>query len=438
MDIAVKTGKTYLPKYLVYFQLIYICFVQLLIGAGLPGSLTLLCDGVNVLLFICLIWHSGKTISVLSRFKAYYIIVALFFMTGIFSAVFNGINIVLLLWSVRNFGRFVVFFTAVITFFDMGDFKAMRKIVYVIGHISFVLCVFQFVVLKLKGDYIGGVFGTNRGVANTWLNTFLVVLYLLALTEWMYKGKGFARLLIFIAEVLFVAVVGELKFFFVELILITIICIILIKPTLKLVKMELAIIAIGIAAFAISIPILYKMFPFFADFFQAKNFFKIASESYTGQGDLGRTTAVFEIAEKIFFKDPFKVLFGIGLGNGEYSEGQRIFQSAFYLKYKDTNYNWFTDAFVMVETGFTGVVLFASGFIATGIRSFRIYYHERRNNMVLITLVLSFTALMLYIYNISLNCEIAYLLYAFLGMGLTGTERSVRITNKTDSKVDYE
>ena len=71
MDIAVKTGKTYLPKYLVYFQLIYICFVQLLIGAGLPGSLTLLCDGVNVLLFICLIWHSGRTISVLSRFKAY-------------------------------------------------------------------------------------------------------------------------------------------------------------------------------------------------------------------------------------------------------------------------------------------------------------------------------------------------------------------------------
>ena len=58
--------------------------------------------------------------------------------------------------------------------------------------------------------------------------------------------------------------------------------------------------------------------------------------------------------------------------------------------------------------------------------------------MALITLVLSFTALMLYIYNISLNCEIAYLLYAFLGMGLTGTERSVRITNKTDSKVAYE
>lgn len=431
MDIIVKTGKTYLPKYLVYFQLIYICFVQLLIGAGLPGSLTLLCDAVNVLLLICLIRHGRITLSVLNRFKAFYIVYFLFFLFGTVSAVFNGGNIILWLWSVRNFGRFVVFFTAVIAFFDIKDFKAMRKIVYLIGHISFVLCVFQFAVLKLKGDYIGGVFGTNRGVANTWLNTFLVVLYILALTEWMYKGKGFLKLAIFIAEVLFIAVVGELKFYFVELILITVLCIILIKPTYKLIKMELAIIILGVAAIGISIPILYRLFPFFADFFKAKNFIKVASESYTGQGDLGRTTAIFEISEKMFFKDPLKILFGIGIGNGEYSENQRIFQSAFYTRFKDTKYNWFTDAFVMVETGITGVILFASTFICTGIRSFRIYYHERRNNMALITLVLSFLALMLYIYNISLNCEIAYLLYAFLGMGLVGTGRSVRNTEKS-------
>ena len=74
MDIVVKTGKSLLPKYLVLFQLIYICFVQLLIGAGLPSSLTLLCDVVNVLLFICLIRYIGKTMEAIDRFKPFFIL----------------------------------------------------------------------------------------------------------------------------------------------------------------------------------------------------------------------------------------------------------------------------------------------------------------------------------------------------------------------------
>ena len=55
MDLIVKTGKLRFPKYLVCFQLIYVCFVQLLISLGLPSALTLLCDAVNVVLLFYLL-----------------------------------------------------------------------------------------------------------------------------------------------------------------------------------------------------------------------------------------------------------------------------------------------------------------------------------------------------------------------------------------------
>lgn len=418
MDIVVKTGKSLLPKYLVLFQLIYICFVQLLIGAGLPSSLTLLCDVVNVLLFICLVRYFGKTMEAVDRFKPFFVLNFLFFFLGSVVALLCDGNIIQWAWSIRNFGRFVVFFTAVLVFIDKNDFKLIKKAAYVIEHISFVLCAYQFFVKKLKGDFIGGVFGTNHGVANTWLNVFLIIVFALALTDWLCSGKGGIRLMVIGLECMFIAVVGELKFFFIEMVLIAVMSFVLARKTFKSSKKMMAVVALGMVLLIISVPIMYSLFPFFRDFFNVKTVVKTASDSYTGTGDLGRTTAVIDIAGKIFGGDPFKVLFGIGLGNGEYSERQKIFQSAFYLKYKLSSYNWFTDAIVMVQNGLIGIALYVSGFFYIIWKLFMKYRDDKSNNTVITSLMIAILCLALFVYNISLNCDVAYLLYAILAIGL--------------------
>ena len=418
MDLIVKTGKLRFPKYLVCFQLIYVCFVQLLISAGLPSALTLMCDAVNLLLLFYLIIYNKGTARVMHKYMPFYVIYFLFFMIGTLTALFNGGNLILWLWSLRNFGRFVVFFTAVLVFIDPKDFKKIKKAVYVIAHLSFVLCAYQFVVKKLKGDYIGGVFGTTKGPANTYLNVFLVIVFALALTDWVCRSRGFIHFAVICCECIAVAVVGELKFFFIEMVIVAVICLLLAKKTYKMFSKVLLIVTIGIVLLGISVPIMYKMFPSFNDFFHVDTIFKNVTESYTGSGDLGRLTAIPEISTRVFKGDLGKIIFGIGLGNGEYSDSHRILQSTFYLKYKDINYVWFTDAIVMVQNGLVGIGLFIMWIVYLAKELFVRFTGKRNNGIMLTAFAVSLITLFLFVYNISLNCEIAYLIYAFLAFGL--------------------
>lgn len=339
---------------------------------------------------------------------------------GTLSALLYGFNIVLWLWSFRNFGRFLLFFTSCLVFLESKDYELLRRSFYVIGHICFLLCLYQFFVLKLRGDYIGGVFGTNHGVANTWINVFIIVLFTFSITDWFSSGKGGLKFLIVVLESAVIAVVGELKFLFLEIIIIILLCFILFIKTYKRFYKSLFVSFLGIIVLCITIPVLYKMFPMFRNFFTFDTLVKTATESYTGNGDLGRLTAIHDISENIFDRDLFKILFGIGLGNGEYSGQQTFLQSEFYIKYQYTNYNWFTDAIIMVQNGLLGVFLYLFGLLY--LLSIQIRYLNNSKNIdnsVYSSFILIVLCFFLFFYNLSLNCEIAYLMYAFVSFGIS-------------------
>ena len=46
------------------------------------------------------------------------------------------------------------------------------------------------------------------------------------------------------------------------------------------------------------------------------------------------------------------------------------------------------------------------------------YRDDKSNNTVITSLIIAVLCLALFIYNISLNCDVAYLLYAVLAIGL--------------------
>ncbi len=418
MELTVKTGRLRAPKYLIFAELIYICFMQMLISAGLPSAITLLCDVINMLLLFYLLMYVSGTKRVMQKFMPFYVMYFLFFFLGSVTALFNDGNLILWIWSLRNFGRFAVFFTSVLVFIDPRDFRLIRRAMYVMGHISFAFCAYQFLVQRLKGDYIGGVFGTTHGTANTYLNVFLVILFTLSLSDWITGSRGFVPFLAVLCECLAVAVVGELKFFFLEMILAALLCLATARKTYKVFSKVLLIFAVGIAGFCISIPIMYKLFPFFNEFFRPDNIIRTATDSYTGSGDLGRLTAVYEIAVKIFKGDPLKMLFGVGLGNGEYSDSHRMLQSAFYIRNKASNYFWFTDAIVMVQNGITGLALYVLSFVYLIKETYVRLMKDRKNSFFLTAFALSVISLTLIIYNVSMNCEIAYFTYSFMAFGL--------------------
>ncbi|MCI9078408.1 MAG: hypothetical protein HFH68_05695 [Lachnospiraceae bacterium] len=401
-----------LMKFLIYFQIIYVCIIRLLIIAGMPGTMTLVCDFVNILLlFMSIGKFKGLKKAIKGNISFYYVYL-IFFLLGIISAFVNGLNIIRLLWSVRNFGRFIVFMTACCITFELNDVKKLKRLILCIGHINFLFCCYQYFVKHLKGDYIGGVFGTEGGVSNTWLNVLLVVLFVLALSEWLYGRKNKYRLFLVMIETMGIAVISELKFFFIEIILICMCAFIIAKKTYSIVYKSLIIVVVVMFAMVISVPLLYRLFPGFRGFFNLNSIIKNATSSYTASGDLGRASAVYEIATKFFDSSAEKVLFGLGLGNGEFSSTIRILQSDFYLKYSIFHYHWFTDAYVMVQNGIIGVGLYLMTHISIFLNGHKALKANMAEREILLTGVLvSFSAMLLYIYNISLNTESAYLLY---------------------------
>lgn len=432
--MKVRLNKREMPTFIIYIQLIYVCIVRLLIDNGGTGSLTLICDVLNVFLALFLIHQIGETKRAIVKCRLIVYLYVLMLILGTFSAIVEGYNAVLWFWSVRNFGRFLIFFMACCAFFETADYAMVKKIILNLGLINWILAMIQHFVLGCSGDYIGGLFGTTGGVANTWMNSFLVVLLCIQLSDF-FTGKGnTANTVLTIINEISIAVVAELKFLFIEMAISLIVCMIVTRKTKKVIE-KIALIVLGFFVIVgLSIPILYKLFPMFDDFFSFEMIYKSATESYTGQGDLGRATAIPTIISQIFNGDIFKTLFGIGLGNAEYSGEQKIFQSAFYLKYTYTNYFWFSDAVVMIQNGIVGVICYLCVFaylITTSWHGIKV--NDRYAEMRLTCILLAVISSLLFIYNISLNTESAYIIYAFLAFGIVANKRKISVVKPYDT-----
>lgn len=421
--MKVKLNINRIPVYIIIAQLVYVCIVRLLIDNGGTGSLTLVCDVFNIALALFLTHRIGKTKRAIAKCRPIVFLYLLMLIFGTFSAIVEGYNGILWIWSVRNFGRFLIFFVACCAFLETTDYAAIKKIILKLGTINWILAMIQYFVLGCRGDYIGGLFGTTGGVANTWMNSFLVVLLCIQLSDFFTgKGNNVNAVLTMINEIS-IAVVAELKFLFIEIAISLIVCMVVTRKTKRVIE-KIALIVLGfLVIVALSIPILYKLFPMFDDFFSLEMIFKNATESYTGQGDLGRATAIPTIISQIFNGDIFKTLFGIGLGNAEYSGEQEIFQSAFYLKYTYTNYFWFSDAVVMIQNGIVGVICYLCVFVYLIKTSWHgIKVKDRYAEMRLTCVLLAVISSLLFIYNISLNTESAYIIYAFLAFGIVANK----------------
>lgn len=422
--MKIKFNPKRIPAIFIYIQLIYVCIVRLLIDFGCPGSLTLVCDVINLVLFIFLIQKIGKTKQTIGRCKAISIFYFLIMIFGLFSAIAYGFNIILWIWSIRNFGRFFVFFIACCTFLEEKDFKKIKKVIIKLGAINWILAMLQFWVLGYRGDYIGGLFGTTGGVANTWLNSFLIVLICIQFSEFFVGECNFGKMILTLMGTISITVIAELKFLYIEMAIALIICIIATQKTKKILEKVIVILLGFVIVVLLSIPILYKLFPMFGNFFSFEMLYKTATGSYTGQGDLGRLTAIPTIITDIFNGNIFSSLFGIGMGNAEYSGEQTIFQSPFYLNYMYTNYFWFTDAVVMIQTGLVGVICYIGTFVSI-IKS--AWHHVKTNvhfsEIFLNCVSLAVLALLLFIYNIALNTESAYIIYIILSFGVIAKKK---------------
>lgn len=109
---------------------------------------------------------------------------------------------------------------------------------------------------------------------------------------------------------------------------------------------------------------MYQEYPWFKETMSLKGIIELVSDTtgYTGNNDLNRLTAIYTISKEFFKGNVLYILFGIGLGNGVvYSIGE--IYTKFCQIYESSHYSWFSSAYIFVQCGLFGLVMYMLSFI---------------------------------------------------------------------------
>ena len=297
------------------------------------------------------------------------------------------------LWGVRNNFRFYgAFFGFLLLEREERAeiWRGLEKLFWV----NFCLALAEFALFGCKGDYLGGLFGTEKG-CNGGLNLFLLVMVARSLEN---RDEKTGRCLAKCTAALLLAALAELKFFFVEF------AVLLVFTGFRGKK---AVVFGAFLALAGGVYLLGRFFPEFAGWLRISSIWETAADpaGYASVGDLNRLNAVSGIERRVF-SSVWDSLFGLGLGNCDVSS-LFFFTTPFSRWYGHLHYSWMSHAFWYLEGGWLGLVFFFGFFCLVMVGK-----GEK------LARILAAMCLLVGIYNASLRTEAAFLVYFGLSEGI--------------------
>lgn len=398
---------------LIIFQLgMVLCFLFLIDNFGLPAITKYIMDIVWIILLIAILF-SRRKVAYINLHRNW---ILLFFFYVLVTLMINHQSFSLFMWGMRNNFRFYVFFLACALFLRKKDIHRVLKTMLFFYYVNFLLCLYQYYFLGFTQDRLGGIFGTQAG-CNGYTNLFLVIICAYEILSYVYKKTGFIKCFFLVACGCYVAVLSELKIFFVELIIITLLVILFAKFSWR----KLILIIGGVCVLILAINILYEIFPQWRNFFTVSSIYNNISNTrgYTGAGDLNRLSAISSI-NQIFFRNNTPLHFiGYGLGSCEFSSNFEFLVSHFYSVYLRFHYVWLSNAWMYLETGYIGLIFF-NGFFIIGFIVGRKTKPESAEEHIAVNLarITSICCIIIAIYNVSLRMECGYLAYFVLSIPL--------------------
>lgn len=389
----------------IYLQIIFVLVMLWLRDVmHFPSAITYVTDVLLVMILFFNVFQKSK-VRIFKDVVPQYVIVVGIVICMLLGAIINVVDPLLVLWGMRNNLRFFLFFFVCINILDKTDVLNIIKGFKIFFWINTLMCTIQFFLFGLKGDFLGGFFGVSRG-CNGYLNVFLCIICAIIIADYFATKSNIYGLFLYLAATLYVAILAELKVFYIELIIMIAFVIIMSKPSLKTVLISIAF----VVSFIVGAVVLFIYDPksfgvlFDADILE----FYVTGNGYTNSGDLNRFTAVEQIYTQFFEGDYFRSLFGFGLGNCEYSQFDFL-QSDFSKAYGRLNYRWFTHAWVYLEQGFIGLTMLISFFVSIIMYAGKKMVTENRYYMT-IAVVFVPTCILGIMYNSSIQVENCYVI----------------------------
>ena len=399
------------PEWLIYFMLIMPFAFGLLIDlARLPTLVRFSLDFALVGIIGIMLFRSDN------RIKRRLIPLIIYFSAFTFylfvSYLLSYQSVFYFIWGYRNNFRFIFALLAFVSFMDNDDVEQYIKLFDILFWVNFAVCLVQYYLMGYKQDFLGGLFGVSVG-CNVYLNVFLCIVAAKSLIYFLNKREKLVSLLLKLSASFFIGALAELKFFYIEFIIILCIVSLITKFTWK----KVLVIAAGLVGVIIGVAVLVRIFPEYVGQFTFELLYEsaVSEKGYTSSGDINRLSAISTISKKLF-TEGYQFFIGYGLGNCDLS-AISIFNTPFYESHSSVNYNWFSHAFMYLETGYIGLILFFGLFVLFFIcarKSQKEGYADV--NHCQLTMTIAIMCILFSIYNTSLRLDSVYMIAFVLSL----------------------
>lgn len=371
-----------------------------------------------------LLASAGRSTYIRKKHAPFVIFTVVFFLYTLFVYLFNFQSPFYYLWGVRNNFRLYIAFFLYCVIFDEEDALGCLKLMDVLFWVNALISVFQFFVMGYRQDYLGGIFGVEKG-CNAFTIIFFSIVVGKSLLLFMNKQQQAWLCFIKCGVSLVIAAMAELKFYF--LLFIVILCFSAVMTRFSFRKVVLLSAAAGVLMFSsLLLPVLFGE----SRTLSWENILEtITATNYATSKDLGRFTAIPTISRDIL-TDWFGRIFGMGLGNCDTSSFD-ICNSEFYQTHSYLNYNWFSSAFLFLETGYIGLLTYLSFFVMCFFLARKQMKMKDSNELFCrISMMMSVVCFIMVFYNSSLRTEIGYMAFFSLALPFVGRTQSSDYENE--------
>lgn len=313
------------------------------------------------------------------------------------------------LWGLRNNFRFYAAFFAFACLLDEGDTQWLFRVLDVLFWVNIGVSLVQFFVLGYQQDFLGGIFGVERGRNAAYTIIFFLLMLSRSMLAMMNGREPLPKCLARCAAALLVAALAEMFAFFLMFLLVFLLAALCTRFSWKKCALFLAM----TAAFAVCSSLLLEMFGEGSQLTLEIIFRRLFAENYATSEDLGRLTAIPTLSETILTDLPGR-LFGLGLGNCDTSTFE-VCNSDFYRQYSHLHYTWFLSAFLFLETGYVGLGLYLLFFLICLVQAIRRMGSGNRLYCQ-IAVIMSVMCMVLTFYNSALRAEGGYMAYFALAL----------------------
>lgn len=394
-----------LGRKLIYFQIIYNLVIKFFITVlGFPYFLNYLSDAVTILL-IAVIWKKTRKVIRQSNYNSFIYVTSVFFAVVSISALFNFVPPLLYIWAVRNTFRFIIFMAACIVCLKHKDVDNIFQILFIFQFVNIAACIYEYLVLGCSQDYLGGIFGIEQG-CNAALNLYFCIVLAWTLAQYLEKNINILFLTVSIASTVIISAFAELKFFYIEFVIIVSLIVLISKPSFK----TFIIIAGSIVAFIVSLNYLRELFPAQYAVLESREAMLTYFNSTGGGYNISRMRAFQDINNRFFHDSIWHNLFGLGFGNCE-SSSIEVFTSDFYRSNHSLNYRFFDHVMVFLETGYVGFVAYILVFVNAARHAVVNRKKIKDKSYWSVVLVLCICCIMNMWYNYALKIEYSFMIY---------------------------